>query len=78
MYYKIIIKAENKADKEFRALGNWVDIKKGVTEGNSHKDAASFEYELPPVTENDDNYEIQIIAVDEYGNKSEPVNAKIL
>lgn len=78
LYYKIIIKAENKADKEFRALGNWVDIKKGVTEGNSHKDAASFEYELPPVTENDDNYEIQIIAVDEYGNKSEPVNAKIL
>ena len=72
LYYKIIVTTGN-ADKEFRVLGNWVDIRKGVLKGNTHKDAAYFEYELPPVVKNGDPYKIQVIAVDEYGNESEPI-----
>lgn len=76
LYYKVIIRVDG-VNKEFRILGNWVDIQKGVIDGISHKDAKCFEYELPPVVNNTDDCKIQIVAVDEYGNESEPMEVKL-
>lgn len=78
LYYRVIIKIENEADREFRILGNWVDIKKGAVDGTNHKDAKHFAYELPPVIKDDDNCSICLTAVDEFGNESEPVVADVL
>lgn len=75
LYYKVIINIEG-VNKEFRVLGNWVDIRKGTLEGTSHKDARRFEYILPPVVNDTDNFKIKIVAVDEYGNESEPISVK--
>ena len=78
LFYRIVIKIENEPDREFRILGNWVDIKKGAVDGNNHKDAKHFAYELPPVIKEDDNGSICLTAVDEFGNESEPVVADVL
>ena len=77
LYYKITIKDESEKNKEFRVLGNWVDIKNGVVLGKSHKDAKIFEYELPPVIGDSDRFELHVSAVDEYGSESEPLTTKL-
>lgn len=63
--------------REFRVLGNWVDIKKGTAEGSNHKDAKRFVYELPPVIKQSGDYEISIRVVDEFGNNSEPIRGMV-
>lgn len=79
LFYRITISnSETGENKEFRVLGNWVDIKKGAVGGNTHKDAKAFEYVLPPVISDNECCTLSVSAVDEYGNESEPLTAKPL
>ena len=78
LFYKIkITDIKEGAEKEFRVLGNWVDINKGVVVGSTHKDAKAFEYELPPVVSDNESCVISVSAVDEYGNESKPLIGKL-
>lgn len=78
LFYKIkITDIKDGVEKEFRVLGNWVDINKGVAAGNTHKDAKAFEYELPPVVSDKESYVISISAMDEYGNESKPLTVRL-
>lgn len=78
LFYKIkITDIKEGTEKEFRVLGNWVDINKGVVVGSTHKDAKAFEYELPPVVSDNESCVISVSAMDEYGNESKPLIAKL-
>lgn len=74
LFYKVNI-SSNSEDMEYRILGNWCDTKNGVIEGSSHKDAKVFEYVIPCAGA--DKISVEIVAVDEYGNKSDRLTVNL-
>lgn len=71
LHYTVRInKSSGEKYDEYKILGNWCDIKNGVAEGTSHKDAAYFEYDVPVP---DFEFTAELTAVDEYGNYSEKI-----